>query len=77
MEQDASPPSDIELLRERVLRLARRLDEDAAKRRSSIEAALPQHRASALNLAQYLDEQTYLLVAYTNREVCVQNQHQT
>jgi len=54
MEQDASPPSDIELLRERVLRLARRLDEDAAKRRSSIEAALPQHRASALNLAHYL-----------------------
>jgi len=53
---DASPrrPADIESLRQRVLRLTRRLDEEAAKRRASIDSALPRHRSSALNLAHYL-----------------------
>jgi pyruvate kinase len=56
MEQTASPctPPDIESLRQSVLRLARRLDDEVGKRRSSLDAALPQHRSSALNLAHYL-----------------------
>ena len=45
---------EIESLLQSVSRLARLLDEEAVKRRSSIEAVLPQHRSSALNLAHYL-----------------------
>jgi len=45
---------EIESLRQSVSRLARLLDEEVVKRRSSIDAALPQHRSSALNLAHYL-----------------------
>ncbi len=41
-------------MRQKVSRLVRLLDEQAEKHRSSIEAALPQHRSSALNLAHYL-----------------------
>lgn len=44
----------IESLRQSISRLAGLLDEEVVKRRSSIDAALPQHRSSALNLAHYL-----------------------
>jgi len=45
---------EIEALRHEVEELGRLLDREAIRRRSSIEAALPQHRSSALNLAHYL-----------------------
>jgi pyruvate kinase len=45
---------EIEALRQRVSELTRLLDSEAIKRRASIEAVLPQHRMSALNLAHYL-----------------------
>jgi hypothetical protein len=45
---------EIEALRQRVSKLVRLLDLEGIKRRSSIEAALPHHRSSALNLAHYL-----------------------
>ena len=41
-------------LRDRVLAVARGLDEEAISRRTAIDAVLPMHRASALNLAHYL-----------------------
>ena len=49
-------PSPLRLhqLHDRVRELATRLDEEAEARRHDIDATLPQHRASALNLAHYL-----------------------
>jgi pyruvate kinase len=51
---DVVAASEIEVLRQRVSELAHTLDLEAIERRASIEAALPQHRMSALNLAHYL-----------------------
>jgi pyruvate kinase len=47
-------PLTLHQLHDRVRELATGLDEEAEVRRHAIDAALPQHRASALNLAHYL-----------------------
>ena len=53
--ETAPPPQDPPAaLRERVVALQREIEAEAARRRAQIEAALPAHRASALNLAHYV-----------------------
>jgi len=53
---DAPPPQEAPLaeLRERVVALQREIEAEAERRRAQIDAVLPRHRLSALNLAHYI-----------------------
>jgi len=54
---EAAPPppaSALAALRERIVALQREIEAEAVRRRVQVEAALPKHRASALNLAHYV-----------------------
>ena len=48
------PQSGLATLRERIVALQREIEAEAVRRHAQIEAVLPKHRASALNLAHYV-----------------------